>query len=119
MKLCQNHWDELVQAIKDRGLSKLNSTTSKEAMRRMVDSVGEQAITASNFDPLINANMAIWSNSIEVVGLEILQLEGCPVCFLIENCGCGSDDCEYRKWVGYAADDQVVEAKKHGFVGDR
>lgn len=68
------------------------------------------------FDPLLNANFAIWSNALERGGLYLMgnDEDGEPYCPL----------CEYEKkgggkaadWITFAADEQLEKGRALGFV---
>lgn len=115
MKLCENHWGELKKAIDERGLTNFISPSPEAATKRMAAEIQGTA-RPETFDPLLYANNAIWNNALNVAGLEVMTpnedgSERCPVCFLLETCPCKKEDCSYKRWVEYAAND-ALEATK-------
>jgi len=118
MQMCKSHWKELRNAIDDRGLSSFVSKSAEEFDRKAKCSSGRMD-TRSGFDPLASSYIALLNNCVEAGGIEISTIPGCPLCELIDHCGCGKGDaCDFRNWIGYAADEQVDIAKKLGVLGD-
>lgn len=104
MKFCSSHWEKLRIAIRERGLEGEVAKSGQEAVRDMV---------AGRPDPLMSAHLAIVSNAMNVVGLELFGTnedgaERCPICFLVASCRCGQDVCTFETWVERAADEQLA-----------
>lgn len=86
MRMCQSHWDALRSAIEQRGIGHLIARTGEECaanVRREIE--GESTII--DFDPLMSANNALWSLSMNVIGLDMMTTDEqgnhrCPVCEL-------------------------------------
>lgn len=68
MRMCDAHYQLLRQAIKDRGLWSLVSTSGEEAAKRMS---GE----SDKFDPLLGAYNRILVKAVEVASTEIFRGE--------------------------------------------
>jgi hypothetical protein len=119
MKACAKHWEELRGAIADRGLSKFVAQSGEAAAARMARQSGSER---EDFDPLMGAYMAIVGNVLRIVGIGLLAdlpdgKEACPLCTLIDNCGCGrGDECPFRSFVSRAADDQREHARHLGLL---
>lgn len=77
MKICQNHWDKLKELIEAEGLSRFIAKDGVEAMNNAIKEIEDKPTPQ---DPLMMCNNMIWSRSIEVFGLGIMQ-EDCPCCY--------------------------------------
>jgi hypothetical protein len=123
MKFCKSHWDELRKALDDRGLMNLVAKDSQQLMDKMAKEIADGQPSAATFDPLIGAHNAILSNALDIVGLDLMMpnddgSDKCPLCYAITNCRCNrGDECDFRKWIDYAADEQLQVAKDLGSVG--
>jgi len=102
MKMCMPHWEQLKQAITERGLMPFVSKDGTAAVARLKElgTAGDQPP-----DPLLAANFAIWSNALRLGGLYLMQGEYCPLCELNKNHELqgGADSAD---WICHAADDQ-------------
>ena len=72
--------------------------------------------SASVFDPLMNANFAIWSNALAAGGMYLMARkrigsEYCPIC---ESEAHGGYPAEW--WISHAADEQLDKAKQMGLI---
>lgn len=84
MRMCQFHWDQLRAAVDERGMSGLiagDGHKAAEAMDRELAGASE----ASDFDPLMAANWAIFSRALKMGGLYLMTEdescnEYCPLC---------------------------------------
>lgn len=92
MKFCNSHWESLRQAIQDRGLTPLISSSGEEAAEKLADEL-QRGENVDNFDPLMRAHNAIWANAMSFVAdgggnpLAMLDPEApdkvqCPICYL-------------------------------------
>lgn len=116
MKLCLSHWDQLREAIKDRGLDKFVSNSGQQAAEKMQAQLQPGTSELEGWDPLLNANFAIWSNGLERGGLYLMGTdeqgnEYCPLCELEANTSTKAET-----WIKYAADEQYEKAKKLGVI---
>lgn len=109
MQICANHWGKMRQAIDDRGLSHLVSKTGEQAHAALVDQL-EGGADQRFFDPLMNANFAIFSAFLEGAGLAGLDLQGCPLCEVAKSDLPNLDD----DWISGAADVQLHAARLFG-----
>ena len=106
--MCKPHWDELREAIRARGIYDMVSANGPELAERL---------QAGKFDPLMSAHMAIVTNAMQVVGLDIMAnnedgSERCPLCYLIGACPCNNDPCSFKTWINQAADDAAKTARE-------
>lgn len=120
MKICQKHWDDLRVAIEARGLMHLvakNGAVAGQTIEHQLN--GDQS--NQNYDPLMAANFAIWTQALHSFGLEMMAPDApCPLCYKTElestctdpNCGKQTGD----MWVQFAADDQLAAARERGLV---
>ena len=123
MRICQAHWDELKQALEERGLMKLVCGSGEKATRVLMAQA--QGDTSNNaYDPLLAANFAIWNNALECFGLGLMATDApCPLCHLDECAknGCGDPNCKKvhssgGDWIRYAADEQLENARERKLV---
>lgn len=110
MKMCQAHWDALRAAIEERGLMKFVARSGQAVTEKIKGQLVGQA-DKETFEPLMAANMAIWSNALERGGLYLLQGDYCPIC---ESEKHGSHPAEW--WINHAADDQLEKARNLGLL---
>jgi hypothetical protein len=121
MKICDSHWQQLKKAIDDRGLSRFVSKDGEHAAQNMIAQQGTD--TKDNYDPLMFATYAIWGNSIEAFGLDIMRPEApCPLCVLDKHVKeCTEEGCNMKQsgsdWIGFAADGQIDAATELGLLG--
>lgn len=121
MNLCEKHWEELKQAIKDRGLYHLVAKSPEEATQNAVDSLeGKEP----PFDPLMSASNMIFSHALDAVGFDVMRPEEgadkppCPICHMLKVCSCGrGDGCDINNWIKYAADGALQYAREKQLVG--
>lgn len=77
MKMCQPHWNKIIQAVKDRGMWNLVSPSTEVALEGVKDQLeGREA----PFDPLMSCNNMIFSRALELGGLYLMFGELCPIC---------------------------------------
>jgi hypothetical protein len=113
MKMCQSHYEQLKDAIKDRGLWAMVSKSGIAAAQRMkkeLDGTGDPKV---DHDPLLNAYFAIITNAMRVGGSYLLgqDIEGqeyCPLCELGTHLG----NNHVIEWINCAADDEKKLADK-------
>lgn len=88
--------------------------SGEEAARKLGAQL-QEGVTIDSFEPLLAANMAIISNTVQVAGLSVFApnedgTERCPICFLVWlHSGCTRPGCDmdYETWIDLAADDQL------------
>lgn len=119
MKICQDHWNKLRAAIEECGLSHLIAKDGKAAAQQIQAQLqGDQS--ATNYDPLMAANFAIWSVSLHHFGLGIMAGDVCPLCLKTEiEKDCTDPKCNKETgddWVRFAAEGQLAYARSQGLV---
>lgn len=87
MQMCQDHWDKLKQAIKDRGLDHLGAKNAQEIIQDAKDQIAGKE---TGFDPLMACNWMIHSKALEVGGMQLLfpNEDGslkCSICEAIKH----------------------------------
>ena len=86
MRMCQAHWNMLVEAISDRGLDQLSSHPSVDRI------MGEKV--APTFDPLLTLNHHFCQEALNTGGLYMLEANRtgengghyCPLCEFTTHC---------------------------------
>ncbi len=111
MRICTDHWAKLRKAIDDRGLSHLVAKTGEEAHAAIIEQL-QGAENKAAFDPLMNANFAIWSAFLEDAGLAGLAFEGCPLCEVAKSDHPHLDD----EWIRGSTNDQLEHARSLGLI---
>lgn len=115
MKICETHWSALKQAIDDRGLSGLVSKDGHVAVEKAEGQL-QGDVSRDTFDPLMNANFAIWSNGLRAGGLYLMGQKDdgthyCPIC---ESEAHGGQPADW--WINSAADEQLERARALGLA---
>jgi hypothetical protein len=122
MKICDAHWQELRQAIDNRGLTRIIAKDGEHAAKNMAAQL-QGGDTKDNYDPLMSAVYAIWGNAIEAFGLDIMRPDApCPLCVLDQHIKeCTDEECGMKQsgsdWIGYAADGQIDAITQMGLLG--
>lgn len=116
MRICQEHWGRLRTAIEERGLASLISGDGHKLMDKLQSELAQGGQTVETYDPLSNANFAIWSNALERGGPYLMgQKENgehyCPICESVEH---GGPDADW--WINSAADEQREKALAMGLI---
>lgn len=116
MQLCSDHWATLRKAIDERGLRRFVAKDGNTAVNRIRREL-EGTAGPDDYDPLMAANNAIWSNAINVGGLAVMAPDaGCPLCFLNQahKESCTEEGCEfsYDGWIERAANEVDDYVKK-------
>lgn len=113
MNWCQRHWDQLRQAIIDRGLDGFGAQNGEEAAKSMQSQLaGEEEA----FDPLLGSwtrlNLAM-AESLHGQGRhdEIVKLR-CPMCILIED---GQPEL-VENWINGVTDSAKAYAIEQGLI---
>lgn len=82
MKMCQKHWDRLIELIKERGMWSLvgGPETARAELQAAIDGDPER-----EFDPLLRANSMVMSQALSMGGLYLMSAkpdgsEYCPIC---------------------------------------
>lgn len=132
MRICMDHWAKLKTAIEQRGLMPLVAGSGVEAAGRMA-AASRGVVTLENFEPLLQANMAILGDAIEnfsSFGLDPSILfnppDGwpeCPICHLnklaqFHDANCTNPECKFVRgqtfdgWIDRAAEDQLTRYRE-------
>lgn len=111
MRICQPHWTALRQGIEDRGLSGLVAGDGRRAVEAL-QRQSEGSDTPQDFDPLMSANLAIWSKALEIGGLYLLGEDEqgnhyCPLCEAEAHGGPGTAE----MWINGCLDVQLAHAR--------
>jgi hypothetical protein len=120
MKLCQSCWDKLRIAIEQRGLGGFISKDGEVAASQIVNQL-TAGVSVDNYDPLMAANFAIWSQSLQSFGIGMMSEDApCPLCYRTElEAHCVDPKCSKQTgddWIQFAADDQLAAAIEKGLV---
>ena len=121
MRMCEDHWQKLRDAVDATGLGTLVSEGGQEAMMKMVAGL-QEGPSIDNFDPLMQAHNAIMANTMTICQerggqASVAELMGaygddwCPLCYINEqhNQACEEEGCTYTfdSWCIYAAEEQL------------
>jgi len=122
MRICSDHWSQLRAAIEVRGLSKYVSKDGVAAAKTLTAAFTDGE-NKDAFDPLIQANFAIWGNALEAFGPDIMHEDApCPLCALDNHATiCKDEGCPREtgmNWINFAADAQLQNAKEMGLAGE-
>lgn len=88
MQICQDHWHELKNAIRQRGLWGLvspNGYVANQTMKQMLDGRS----TKAPFDPLIATSLLIAEQAQMALGEWVLTYHHCPLCEVDQGLGEG------------------------------
>lgn len=109
MKCCQAHWDRLKAEIKSHGVADFIAKDGVELGKQLVGQLEGAKETRSNYDPLMAANMMIWSRAIECGGLYLMTGDYCPLCEVKKHAKKPDVDEEWIKGASKAAVDHIAE----------
>lgn len=135
MRFCQEHWDALRSAIRERGLYDLVAKDGAIAAENL-QAEAEGRDTLANYDPLMAAHWAIINNAMGAVGppnaMYLMSNDEpqadedgrkwpvCPLCYLNQAHAltCTDPACTldrergYDMWIDRAADDQAQRVRE-------
>lgn len=85
MKICQEHWDKLRDAVDEAGMGHLRIKDDKEAFDHVVNQAAGKEV---KFDPLMMAHNVVSGHALKVFGLAIAHKHDrgtndghwCPLC---------------------------------------
>lgn len=123
MRMCNDHWAAMRQAVEDRGMTHLVARSGEDAMASIVDQL--QGGTGT-WDPLMAMNNNFFSAALEYGGLGMLtqppeghgHMDGgerawCPLCEAkIRGDGPDTD----KVWIAECADAMLAHARDKGLV---
>ena len=116
MRMCQKHWDGLRAEVSAQGLDQFISKDGAHATARIAEQIkGDKS--AATFDPLLNANFAIFTQALKAGGLYLMNTDKdgnpyCPLCELEKN-----TDEKAEEWFKGAVGAQFDLAKELGLIG--
>jgi len=87
MKFCPDHWDRLRKAIALRKLDSLIAEDGQKALSNLLSEMNEGS-SFDNFDPLMGAHNAIWSQAMSIIKDRYTQN---PLMLM-------ADDAEHPEW---------------------
>lgn len=120
MAFCDDHWTRLRTAIDERGLSDLVSDNGAVAASRQLDELDDGMLDGTidwpSFDPLMFAFWNLLANGSRIVGIPLVLLDDCPLCWLIiehDRVCDGDPRCKgsagFEEWIDKAADSAQAE----------
>lgn len=116
MKFCQKHWEDLKQAIKDKGMWDLVAIDGHAALYMMKQEL-EGSETDSTYDPLMAAHNMISAKALEYGGLYLMTGDYCPLCELISHAPGGSDgEATCREWIKGSTDACLAYCQEHKLI---
>ena len=122
MKICKNHWEQLKDAIKVRGLWDLVAPNGQAAIYRMQQELAGTA-TDSNYDPLMTANYMISGQALNFGGIYLLTGDYCPLCEAEHHTQIPDDFPEEIKkqgvamyWINGCTDSILDYCREHGLA---
>jgi hypothetical protein len=77
MKFCKQHWIQLKEAIREKGMWNLICKNQEELHESMKNELEGKEF---KFDPLMQATWAIYNRALEDGGLYLLSDIYCPLC---------------------------------------
>jgi len=113
MKLCDEHFTDLVTAIVERGLTKWIPDNSDESLARWAK-IRKEGFDKETYEPIFFAAFAIMFNAAAMGGVNTseqhleeigLHAGNCPICA----------EPDRRAWIEHAANDAYNEAIRLGF----
>ncbi len=99
MQICQEHWHELKNAIRQRGLWRL-VTPSGYLAAETSEEILELNAVQFKFDPLMTASFMIGEQARAAFGSDLATGIPCPLCEVDKNLGAG----ESLHWIEADAD---------------
>lgn len=118
MRMCQTHWDMLREEVKSQGLMPFVAKDGEIALQN-VEADLNGAPEKDTFDPLMNANFAIWGNALDAGGLYLMSQkeDGTPYCPICESEAHNGYPAEW--WITNAVNEQREKAKRLGLLKDQ
>ena len=113
MQICQDHWHELKNAIRRRGMWKL---VSPDTVRQLPAHVTKRVLTSTTIewrlDPLSMATLMICEQALAALGDYIETCGYCPLCEVEQNLGQGRS----VEWVEVNADTIFEVCRKRDLI---
>lgn len=123
MKFCMDHWVELKEAIRTRGLDHLVAQDGEAAMEATVREIEGTDEEKKDFDPLMRATWMIYGEALRICGLGLMMTgegeeEPCPLCEIrkgfAEHAKRENVD---HEWIEGVSDSLLKYARELGLVG--
>lgn len=136
MLICETHWSQMIDKVKELGMSHLATHDANDAARYFVRllkaDVGMPGdpIHNDDWDPLVTMNF----NYMKRVLLTLGWIDGCPLCIVrgdfdthnTPSGRCGEENCDIRvspdeepwdlQWINDCAEVLCEEAKRRGLM---
>ncbi len=122
MNFCQPHWDRLRAEVDRRGLSGFLPDSGEQGASQLQRAAEESEPSIDSFDPLMAANLAIFSAALSLVGVVLMtpNEDGsprCPLCYLQARHDeeCTDEGCDFdlpTVWIEGAVNDQVLALRE-------
>jgi hypothetical protein len=113
MQICQDHWHELKNAIRQRGMWKLVSPdTTPHMPAYLTQQTLAAAYTSSRIDPLWVASLMIGDQALTALGGYLETRSYCPLCEVEENLGSGRS----FEWIDVDADTILEVCKERRLI---
>jgi hypothetical protein len=109
MEICQDHWHELKNAIRQRGMWKLVSSNPTVSPNRGTPSTGAETA----FDPLAIAGRMIAHQAHMALGDSLENRSSCPLCEVEQNLGSGTSN----EWIDVNADTLLQLCRERHLLG--
>jgi hypothetical protein len=107
MNWCQPHWNQLREAIAERGLDKFGAQTGEQAASDLKAQIEGKT---TDFDPLMGSWSRINQQMLESAGLRALTQ--CPLCILVED----GQPHLVKNWIDGVTDSALNYALKEGLI---
>jgi hypothetical protein len=112
MKICRDHWHELRNAIRQRGLWGYVSPNGY-----LPNHITERELTArptqAPLDPLMATSLMISEQAVLALGPQLLHRPDCPLCEVEQNLGKGLS----LEWIDADADMILQVCRQRNMVG--
>lgn len=112
MKMCQDHWDKLREAIRERGLYEFVAKSGDVASEKMKAELESTADETKPYDPLASANWGIATQAVEQGATYIMFGDYCPLCEVETHAGSSSS----QDWINGCTDAILNDFRENGWV---
>ena len=118
MQICKDHWEAMIQAVKDRDLYKFVARSGEEAVAAAIRELQDGEVAPTDWDPLMQMNWNFISKAIEFGGLYLLGVkdDGSQYCPLCEAAATSSAEEIQKWWIDGCADAMLTYARSLGLV---
>ena len=116
MQFCQDHWHELKNAIRQRGMWKL---VTPNAGRQLPGHITKRMLASTHIgwrlDPLNTATLMIQGQALMALGDYLETCDYCPLCEVEQNLGQGQS----AEWINVNADTILEVCKERHLISSR